>query len=256
MPLRNRGVCAALAAAVLVLLPACDAAPQQAAEATVTIGLMSSLPLTFPLGADIAAIANGSVPVPWQRAALGADYRIEPLDTLSPTPALSADAVALDPLAGLTRLAVIQPRGLSPTDNVALDNWVRGGGRLLLALDPALTGMYDLSLGDPRRPVESALIPPVVERWGLAIRFDEEQTEALTSASLGETTLPLVLSGTVVITDPAAGQCTLDAGGAAARCRIGQGHVTLIADAAIFEDEELAGQGGKALRAVVAEAFK
>ena len=93
-------------------------------------------------------------------------YALEPLDTLSPIPALAADQPDLDPLAGLRRIAIIQPRGLSASDNVAVDGWVRAGGRLLLVLDPALTGEYDLPLGDPRRPVDTALIPPVANAWG------------------------------------------------------------------------------------------
>ena len=63
--------------------------------------------------------------MPWQRTALEAAYAIEPLDTLASVPGISPDAPETDPLAGLQRLAVIQPRGLSPADNVALDDWVR-----------------------------------------------------------------------------------------------------------------------------------
>lgn len=234
------------------LLAACQAAPAaEAPEKVERLGLMSSLPLYWPMDADMGAIAAGTAAHPWQREALSGAYAVEPLDTLSPIPALSPNAPATDPLKGLTRLAVIQPRGLSPADNVALDSWVRAGGRLLLVLDPALTGEYDLPLGDPRRPVETALIPPVVDRWGLAVSFDEAQALEVIEASLGETPLPLALPGRIAITDPAAAQCTLLAEGTAARCRVGEGQVTLIADAALFEHAELAGEGGTALRAVV-----
>lgn len=247
-----------LAAGLLALLAAagCDSAPALPAAAdTATarekLGLMTSLPLYWPLGAGVEEIASGRAPPPWQRTALEGAYVLEPLDSLAPIPGLTPDAPATDPLEGLTRLAVIQPRGLSPTDNVALDEWVRGGGRLLLVLDPALTGEYDLPLGDPRRPADSALIPPVVARWGLAVRFDETQGEGVSERALGEAALPLVLAGEVAITDPAAA-CTLLAGGAAARCVVGKGAVTLIADAALFEHPELAGEGAETLRALVA----
>lgn len=266
-PLSN-SICAALSA-VLLGLSACSASPA-ATEAdadtnasaevvnppAIRMGLMSSLPIYWPLGADLAAIAQGQDQVPWQRAALARSYALEPLDTLSPIPALAAGQPDLDPLAGLRRIAIIQPRGLSASDNVALDGWVRAGGRLLLVLDPALTGEYDLPLGDPRRPVDTALIPPVVARWGLAVSFDEEQAVAVTTARLGETALPLALSGAVAITDPKAADCTLLADGAAARCRVGKGEVTLIADAALFEHEELAGEGGATMRAVIAGALR
>ena len=263
---RNRRALAAALLTLLTLLAGCDTAPAAAprtdetAAPTRRLGLMTSLPLYWPLGAGVDAIAAGSAPPVWQRAALEQAYLLEPLDTLSPIaglgPGLGGPAPDVDPLAELTRLAIIQPRGLSPADNVALDGWVRGGGRLLLALDPALTGDYDLPLGDPRRPVDAALIPPVVARWGLAVRFDEDQAAAVEPRALGAAALPTVLAGEVTITDPAAAQCTLLAGGAAARCRVGAGRVTLIADAALFEHPELAGEGGARLRDVVAESVE
>jgi hypothetical protein len=262
--LRPSSSALALALALCGCLAGCDRSPgaaglpvaQASAAPGEKLGLMSSLPLYWPLGAGIGDIAGGNVPPPWQRAALEQSYAIEPLDTLAPVPGTSPDASATDPLSGLTRLAVIQPRGLSPADNVALDEWVRAGGHLLLVLDPALTGEYDAPLGDPRRPVDSALIPPVVARWGLAVSFDEAQAPDVTTAGFGGATLPLVLAGRVAITDPAAAGCVLDAGGAAARCIVGEGRVALIADAAILEHPELAGEGAATLRAVFAEALK
>jgi hypothetical protein len=253
---------AGLAALLLAGLAGCDAvpanpsAPSPDAVPAERLGLMTSLPLYWPLGTRIDALAGGTAAVPWQRAALEQVYAIEPLDTLSPIPGLTPDAPETDPLAGLDRLAVVQPRGLSPADNVALDDWVRGGGRLLLALDPALTGDYDLPLGDPRRPVDAAPIPPVVARWGLAVAFDEGQAGTARAQMLAGEALPLALAGVVRVADPAAADCTIAAGGAAARCAVGKGRVTLIADAAIFEHPELAGEGGAGLGALVAAALR
>ncbi len=137
------------------------------------LGLMTGLPLYWPLGTGVSDLAGGDVAIPWQRAALEQSYRLVPLDTLSPIPDLDPDAPEIDPLAGLTKLAIIQPRGLSPADNVALDNWVRAGGELLIALDPALTLDYPVPFGDPRRPTASASIPPVIDRWGMAIAYED-----------------------------------------------------------------------------------
>ncbi len=243
-----------------LLLAGCDAAPdapvsRHTPAPTEKLGLMTSLPLYWPLGEGIGDIAAGRGAVPWQRSVMGSAYVLELIDTLSPIPGISPDSAEVDPLAGLDRLAVIQPRGLSPGDNVALDAWVRKGGRLLLVLDPALTGDYDLPLGDPRRPVDSALIPPVVARWGMAVNFDDAQDAAATTAPLGTATIPLALAGRIAVTDPAAADCTLLAGGAAAQCGVGEGQVTLIADAALFEHQELAGEDGAGLRDVLAFAF-
>lgn len=267
----------ALAAALLAGLPglsACREAPSDpvAAQAAAPIkcangwsaegeppppvDVLTSLPLFWPLGADMDDVMNGRTPLPWQQAAMGPCYAAIALDTLSPGPGVPPEDLVAGPLAGRERLAVIQPRGLSPADNVALDAWVRAGGRLLLMLDPALTGEYDLPLGDPRRPVEIALIPPVVARWGMAIRFDETQAATVRTVRLGDAVLPLALAGQIAITDPAAADCTLLAEGAAARCRVGEGRVTLIADAALFEHPELAGEGGATLRAVLEESLE
>lgn len=220
------------------------------------VDVMTSLPLFWPLGAELGDVLSGAAEPPWQQSAFSPCYTPVAIDTLSPGDGLAPENPQNGPLRGRERLAVIQPRGLSPADNVALDSWVRGGGRLLLMLDPALTGEYDLPLGDPRRPVESALIPPVVARWGMAVRFDEAQEAAVRTAPMGAATLPLVLAGEVAITDPGAAQCTLLAGGAAARCVVGKGRVTLVADAALFEHPELAGEGGAVMRAVLAAAFE
>ena len=261
--LRLRNSAFAALAALLIAAPGvsgCGAEPdtphQNSASTRARLGLMTSLPLYWPLGADMSQIAMGRAVMPWQREVLEAGYAIVPLDTLSPIPALIPGGQESDPLAGIDRLAIIQPRGLSPADNVALDSWVRKGGRLLLVLDPMLSGEYDLPIGDPRRPVDMALIPPVVARWGLAVRYDEAQGAKPVDSRFSETYLPLVLSGEVEITDPAAADCTLEAYGAAARCRVGAGQAVLIADAAIFEHRNFAGEDGIHLRNLLAEVFR
>jgi hypothetical protein len=269
---RNSALAAALLTVTGAALTGCGNAPAQKAAAasppcakgfapTATsepppVDVMTSLPMFWPLGAEMGDMLSGAAEPPWQQAAFGPCYTPVAIDTLSPDNGAAPDNPDNGPLGGRERLAVIQPRGLSPADNVALDAWVRGGGRLLLMLDPALTGEYDLPLGDPRRPVESVLIPPVVARWGMAVGFDEAQEAAVTTVRLGEAPLPLALAGRVTITDPAAAQCTLLAQGAAARCTVGKGRVTLIADAALLEHPELAGEGGASLRAVLEGAFE
>jgi hypothetical protein len=263
MPRPRNNLFAALTAAVLTLT-GCDTAPAAMPDAATPhsgadrpkLGLMTSLPLYWPERIDIAVLAAGQAKPPWQRRVIERGFALVPLDTLAPVPPLSPDGAPSDPLAGIDRLAVIQPRGLSPADNVALDTWVRGGGRLLLVLDPALTGEYDSPLGDPRRPVDTALIPPVVARWGMTVSFDEAQPPTVATTRLDRAELPLALAGRIALTDPALQPCTLLADGAAARCAPGKGQVTLIADAALFEHAELAGDGGARLLAILAAAFE
>lgn len=224
-------------------------------EARPELGLMTSLPLYWPLGAELGDIAGGRIAAPWQRAALEQGFALVPLDTLSPIAAITPGLAETDPLAGLERLAVIQPRGLSPADNVALDDWVRGGGMLLLVLDPQLTAEYDLPLGDPRRPSDSALIPPVLARWGLEIVFDEDQDEAPRAVPLGEGFVTVRLAGEVRLREGGDAACTLAAGGVAARCRVGAGLVTVFADAALFEDGPAAAVRARAIAALLDHAF-
>jgi len=135
-----------------------------------------------------------------------------------------------------------QPRGLSPADNVALDLWVRGGGRLYYAIDPMLTGRYDFSLGDPRHPIVTALVPPVLARWGLALEYDQGQAVGPRLIEWGELPLPVLSAGTLVEaaqSDPqVAGDCEIVADGVIAHCSVGEGRVTIMADAALFEPRE------------------
>jgi hypothetical protein len=202
--------------------------------------LLSGLPVYRALSADIGALARGETEMPWVRRALSSRYRVRPLDTLASVPGIAADAPPTDPLAGLDRLAVLQPRALSPADNVALDDWVREGGRLLLVLDPALTGDYELPLGDPRRPNATALIPPVVARWGLSVAYDDTQAPAARRATYPGGAIPLAMPGQLGIRESTSAQCRIAADRALARCRVGQGQVTLLADAGVFEHRDLA----------------
>ena len=221
-----------------------------------TLGLMTSLPLYWPLGADIADLVGGGE-VPWQRSALARSHELVLLDTLSPIAGLTPDTAETDPLAEIEYLAIIQPRGLSPSDNVALDAWVRAGGRLLLVLDPQLTGEYELPLGDPRRPNDIALNYPVLARWGLRGDFSGEQTE-IRYAELPSTAIPVLMAQEIEIDEASrSGQnCSTDPTRLIAQClAIGEGAVTLLGDAAIFEHPEFAGPNGEAVTALIDFAF-
>jgi len=235
---------ASLAIFVGTMLNACGASPAEVdpvleQEPKPQLGLMTSLPLYWPLDADFGALASGEAEIPQQRGGFEHTHELVLLDTLSPIPAISQGQPDTDPLADLDFLAVIQPRVLTPSDNVALDNWVREGGQLLLALDPLLNGHYALPLGDPRRPVEAALIPPVIARWGLELRFDQGQTLERAELTLMDTNIPLELSGELREITGADIDCEFLGGGVLARCQVGDGQLTVIADAEVFKDDLL-----------------
>ena len=227
------------------------------------VALVTSLPIYWPDGVDFADLAQTQVASPWTRQALERDYTLQPLDSLTPL------AEARQPLPGLEmpegsstdisqfeRLAIIQPRGLSPEDNVALDDWVRDGGKLLLVLDPLLTGHYETPIFDPRHPVGSALIPPVVERWGLEMFFDEAQPADLRAIEAQHGLLPVMMAGEFRLRDQGEAQCELSAEGVIAQCRHGKGQIMLVADAALFEAYDPGDEGALLVRSLARAAFE
>ncbi len=147
----------------------------------------------------------------------------------------------MTPFVGRDRiLLLVQPRPLSPQENVALDDWVRAGGRVVLFVDPMLTQHSRFAPGDPRRPEDIAMLSPILARWGLELRYDEAQDPAPRVIALAEGSLPVRLAGHFGISGKSGevlpgDACALEAGGVLARCRIGFGHVVAIADAAVFE---------------------
>jgi hypothetical protein len=192
------------------------------------LGLFTSLPVYWGENADIGeALAGSAGARHWARAALEEEYRLVPLDTLEG-----------DELKSLDRLIMAQPRALVPVENVALDDWVRAGGQLLLFADPMLTEHSRFALGDRRRPQDVVVLSPILRRWGLEMQFDENQPERRQVAFGEGLTVPVALAGTMTKVPPGApAECELTAGGLVASCRIGQGAVMVIADAELLDHE-------------------
>lgn len=217
-PLRT----SALVSALFLLLVSCSAGSgTERAGDRPEVGLFSTLPIYWGEG-GFASVLDGTDEKSWVRRVLEQSYTLEPLDTLE------AEA-----LTGLDRLILAQPRPLAPSENVALDDWVNAGGRLLVVADPLLTHHSDYALGDKRRPQDVVLISPILTRWGLELRFDEAQQggERLIETPYGET--PVNLAGELAL--GASSQCSLEGEGLIARCAIGEGQVLVMADAALLE---------------------
>lgn len=227
MALRRNSV--ALLAGVAALA-ACGQ-PEPPAPRPVTIGLSTSLPIYWSESDDLSGMLAGDAGLPWPRQLIEQDHRLIPLDSLSGDGALE----------GVEAVLLVQPRPLPPADNVALDQWVRAGGHALVFADPALTQDSVFPLGDKRRPQDVALLSPILSRWGLALEFDEAQPagERLVDDAIARA-LPINLAGRL---RPVAGaadpgdRCTTGPEALVARCRIGRGTVTLVADAALFEPD-------------------
>lgn len=228
--LRANNLLAPLAA---LLLAACGADGGAADEAEAQgprerLGLFTTLPIYWNEQQDIAAMLEPEAQEPsWVRAALEERHELVPLDTLE-------DGT----ISGLDTLLIAQPRALSAAENVALDDWVRGGGRALVLADPFLTQHSDFALGDPRRPFDVVLISPILARWGLALEFDDAQGEDERVITIGDVAVPVRLAGRFVAAQSGEdAECAFAGEGLLADCSVGEGRVLLLADAAILDTE-------------------
>ncbi len=211
-----------------LLLGACSAGQaNEEVQDRQSVGLFSSLPIYWG-ESDLSTILDGSDQKDWVRVLLEKRFTITPLDTV--------EAGAVD---GVKRIIMAQPRPLAPSENVAIDNWVRQGGRLLIFADPLLTRHSDFALGDRRRPQDVVLISPILARWGLELQFDEGQSAGERQISAFGQDYPVNLGGHFVLTEGS--ECKVSETGLVAICRIGKGRVTLMADAAILDADEAHG---------------
>ena len=187
------------------------------------IGLFTSLPLIWGEGSDLGQLLTNPPPPHRVRDALAALGPLQPLDTLE----------GLGP--ALRRLVIAQPRPLSPAENLALDNWVQGGGQVLLLADPLLTEPSVYALGDPRRPQDVVLLSPILNRWGLELTFDEQQPAGLRMIAVAGPAVPVDLAGAWRTTG---GQCRAEGQGLLVTCSIGRGRVTALADAEVLAAQD------------------
>lgn len=199
-----------------------------ALQARTSIGLSTSLPLIWGESGDIRGQLAQNAPRHWALSVLEQGGRVVPLDTLA-----GPQGIGL-PASGL--LVLIQPRPLSPEENVALDGWVRRGGRLLLFADPLLTAESAYAIGDPRRPEAIAMLSPILRHWGLEPQFDESQPPGPRTLAPFGIEVPVDLPGRFRPSGDA--HCRLEAEGFAADCAIGRGHVVALADAALFDGDD------------------
>ena len=247
---------AVLAAVLTALTPTLSAAKVQAEHPAdevperPALGLMTSLPIYWNEAADPSDLLAPSGSRHWARAALERDHQLVPLDVLD------------GQLAGYEKLVLAQPRALSPAENVALDDWVRSGGHLLLFTDPMLTGHSEFAFGDRRRPEAIGMLSPILARWGLEMQFDEAgpANSRLVELESLSAVVPVSQPGHLVARENAggaAGQCGISSESLLADCVIGQGRVLVLADATLLEHGEDAAEnpGKAAFEALLNRAF-
>ncbi|WP_240197896.1 DUF4350 domain-containing protein [Novosphingobium sp. P6W] len=223
----------------VLALAGCGKGDAALPRGSAAIGLYTSLPIAWNESADISGLLADQSAPHWALEALRGRGPLTPLDTLAPL-RLPADAV----------LVLAQPRPLTPQENVALDAWVRGGGRVLLMADPMLTVHSPFGPGDPRRPQDIAMLSPILGRWGLELAFDEAQPAGEHTVHLPDGDVPVNLPGFFRVpgnsgegadsgtAGDGVGHCRLEAAGLLADCTAGKGRVIALADAALLEIPE------------------
>ena len=125
-----------------------------------------------------------------------------------------------------------QPLAQPAEDLVALDEWVRGGGRVLLLADPMLEWPSKRPLGDPLRPPPMFMDTGLLAHWGLRLDAPDERGPQLRK-----------LAGYDVLTVSPGELCPAAARsartGLVADCRIGRGRATVVADADLLDADDL-----------------
>lgn len=210
------------------------------------LGLFTTLPILWSESPDISVSLNPGTTPHWAKGVIARVGMIEPLDVL-------AGPSGQGPLDKVRQLVMAQPRVLGPAENLALDEWVRGGGQLLLLADPALTEDSAFPIGDPRRPQAVVLLSPILARWGLDLRFDDTQTMREASRDVMGVMVPVNLPGH--FTTHGQANCRLWGEGLAVTCAIGRGRVVALADAAVLERDDPDGSRARAFTALLDTAF-
>ena len=126
-----------------------------------TLMLLTSLPLVF--GESFGLDSGGSAAL----TRLEQRYNVLPIGV--------ADAASLE---GQKLLLMAHPRAQPAEVLVELDQWVRGGGRLLLLADPRLNWPSERPLGDKLRPPPAFADTGLLGHWSLKLSGPEPEGPA------------------------------------------------------------------------------
>lgn len=172
--------------------------PERPAEQRPTLTLLTSLPLMF--GESFGLDGGGSPAL----TRLEQRYKVMPIGV--------ADAASLK---GQRLLLMAHPRAQPAEALVELDQWVRGGGRVLLLADPRLDWPSQRPLGDPLRPAPMFADTGLLDHWGLSLMPPR----------------PVNPGASGKLSRKGRSSCRIENAGKVARCRIERGRATVIADA-------------------------
>ncbi|WP_205479113.1 Gldg family protein [Sphingomonas arenae] len=213
-----------VAALVALLVLGCREEPARTPPSDTTkadLALLTSLPLALAEGFRLDAPPHPAM----QR--LERDYRVTLVD-------------GPEQLAPGGLLLAIQPQALTAERLVALDQWIRSGGRLLLLADPRLSWESSLSLGDRRRPPFEFPDTGLLDHWGLTLNGPEP--DGPVERTLGGTNILAASPGT--LSAEQGSPCTISEDRFVARCRLGEGRAVIVADADLVQVDVPGGLDG------------
>jgi hypothetical protein len=193
-----------------------------------TLLLLTSLPLLF--NEDFSLQGGGSPAL----KSLERRYRVVPISATD-----TAD------LKNGRLLLMAHPPAQTAENLVALDDWVRRGGRLLLLADPMLEWPSKRPFGDPLRPPPMFMDTGLLAHWGLRLDAPDERGQA--KRKLGGFQILTVSPGRLE------GRCQITADALAAHCAIGNGKATVVADADLLDVNDLGAKAQRNLDGLIAE---
>jgi len=176
--------------------------------------LLTSLPLVFGEGFSIEGAGSPAL------NALNRRYRMIPISVADPANLAKGEL-----------LLMAHPLAQPAEDLVALDAWVRRGGRVLLLADPMLEWPSKRPLGDPLRAPPMFMDTGLLAHWGLRLDAPDERGPA--TRKLGGFNVLTVSPGLLF------GSCAIGDDRLVAHCRIGMGSATIVADADLLDAASL-----------------
>jgi hypothetical protein len=137
------------------------------------------------------------------------------------------------------------PLAQPPEDLVALDEWVREGGRVLLLADPMLEWPSRRPLGDPLRPPPMFMDTGLLAHWGMKLDAPDERGPQM--RKLGGFDVTTLSPGRL------SGKCRISSDAVLAHCAIGSGQATIVADADLLDTAALGSGAAHNLDGVLRE---
>ncbi|WP_422060295.1 Gldg family protein [Sphingopyxis sp.] len=179
--------------------------------------MLTGLPLRWSEGNDLAAVLARGMNEDPALARLRQAGSVELVDSIVDNPPRKGSVLFL-----------AHPRALAPQELVAIDAFVRGGGRAVILAD-ALTGWpMRHPIGDPRNPPVTSLLTPLFDHWGVALAAASPGDRGALAVDVGNARLQLFSAGRFERLPLA---CRAHANRHIAMCPIGKGQAWIVGDA-------------------------